>query len=209
MMTIRKGSLFTVSAPSGAGKSSLIKALLAQDSELQLSISYTTRQPRPGEENGREYHFTTKEDFLQRKQNGDFLESAQVHGNYYGTSKMAVAQQMETGKDILLEIDWQGARQVRQLFPKGITVFILPPSIEALKERLKNREQDSSEVIEQRIRAANEEIRHASEFDYVIINQDFDVALSQLAAIIHVARYRFEQQVFSHADLFTKLGFKF
>lgn len=203
---ISKGNLFTVSAPSGAGKSTLLNALLEQDPFLELSISYTTRQPRPGEQNGREYHFTTADDFLERDGRGEFLESARVHGNYYGTSRLAISEQIKTGKDILLEIDWQGARQIRNLFPTDTTIFILPPSIQSLQERLTKRGQDSIEVIEQRILAANEEIQHAPEFDYVIINSNFDEALSQLVTIVKSIRYKFMNQAIHHADLFRQFG---
>ena len=163
------GSLFMVSAPSGAGKSSLVNGLLKLEPELKLSISFTTRPPRPGEENGREYHFITADDFLARKNRGEFLEFAEVHGNYYGTSKVLIQEAMRAGTDILLEIDWQGAQQVKKQFPKVASIFILPPSIEALEERLNKRGQDSQEVISRRILAAGGEMAHAPDFEYVII----------------------------------------
>ncbi|TFV96543.1 guanylate kinase, partial [Oxalobacteraceae bacterium OM1] len=165
------GSLFMVVAPSGAGKSTLVNALLAQEPSIKLSISYTTRQPRPGEEHGREYYFTTVKDFLARRESGEFLESAEVHGNYYGTSRLLIAEQMRAGTDVLLEIDWQGAQQVRKQFPQAVGIFILPPSIAALEERLKKRGQDAENVILRRVLAAGSEIAHAPEFEYVIINQ--------------------------------------
>uniref|UniRef100_UPI00374CDD6D guanylate kinase n=1 Tax=Undibacterium sp. TaxID=1914977 RepID=UPI00374CDD6D len=157
------GSLFMVAAPSGAGKSTLVNALLAQEPAIRLSISFTTRPPRPGEENGREYHFTTVEDFLARKLQGEFLESAEVHGNYYGTSRIIIEQQMKAGTDILLEIDWQGAQQVKKQFPHAVGIFILPPSIPALEDRLKKRGQDEPHVITRRLLAAGGEIAHAPE----------------------------------------------
>ena len=164
------GSLFMVVAPSGAGKSTLVNALLEQEPGIRLSISTTTRAPRPKEQHGREYFFTTREDFLARRGAGEFLESAEVHGNYYGTSRLKIAEQIAVGADMLLEIDWQGAQQVRKQFQEAIGVFILPPSIDALEERLKKRGQDDEHVITRRILAAGGEIAHASEFEYVIIN---------------------------------------
>lgn len=151
-------SLITVTAPSGAGKSSLLAALIQADSSLRLSVSHTTRQPRPGEQNGREYHFTTVDDFKKRLKEGEFLEHAEVHGNFYGTSRVAVLNQLNEGYDTILEIDWQGAHQIRRLFPETVSIFILPPSITALEERLNKRGQDSQEIIKQRIAAADEEI---------------------------------------------------
>lgn len=200
------GSLFLVSAPSGAGKSSLVNALLKLEPSLQLSISFTTRAPRPGEQNGKEYHFITIEDFLQRKNHGEFLEFAEVHGNYYGTSKILIQEAMQAGTDILLEIDWQGAQQVKKQFPEVASVFILPPSLEALNERLNKRGQDSQEVISRRILAAGGEIAHAPEFEYVIINQDFELALSELSAIVKATRCRTSQQSVRNAALFAQLG---
>ncbi len=200
------GSLFMVAAPSGAGKSTLVNALLAQEPAIRLSISYTTRPPRPGEENGREYHFTTVEDFLARKTQGEFLESAEVHGNYYGTSRIIIEQQMKAGTDILLEIDWQGAQQVKKQFPNAVGIFILPPSIPALEDRLKKRGQDEPHVITRRILAAGGEMAHAPEFEYVIINQEFATALSELNAVVKATRCRFTQQATRNAELFAQLG---
>lgn len=199
-------SLITVTAPSGAGKSSLLAALIQNDSDLRLSISHTTRQPRPGEQDGREYHFTTIDDFKRRLKEGEFLEHAQVHGNFYGTSRVAVLNQLNAGYDTILEIDWQGAHQIRRLFPETVSVFILPPSISALEERLNKRGQDSQEIIKQRIAAAGAEIRHASEFDYVIINNKFDQALSELASIVQTARCRMTRQAIKNRDLFEQFG---
>ncbi|MFZ3001657.1 MAG: guanylate kinase [Undibacterium umbellatum] len=200
------GSLFVVAAPSGAGKSTLVNALLAQEPAIKLSISYTTRPPRPGEQNGREYHFTTPEDFLARKAQGEFLESAEVHGNYYGTSRIIIEDQMRSGTDVLLEIDWQGAQQVRKQFPGAVGIFILPPSIPALEERLRKRGQDEPHVITKRILAAGGEMAHSPEFEYVIINQDFATALSELNAIVKATRCRFAQQATRHHELFAQLG---
>ena len=199
-------SLITVTAPSGAGKSSLLAALIQSDSGLRLSVSHTTRQPRPGEQNGREYHFTTVDDFKKRLKDGEFFEHAEVHGNFYGTSRVAVLNQLNEGYDTILEIDWQGAHQIRRLFPETVRIFILPPSITVLEERLNKRGQDSQEIIKQRIAAADEEIRHASEFDYVIINNKFDQALSTLAAIVQTARCRLTRQAIKNKDLFEQFG---
>lgn len=200
------GSLFMVVAPSGAGKSTLVNALLAQEPTLQLSISTTTRPPRPGETHGKQYYFTNAEDFVARAAQGEFLEWAEVHGNYYGTSRIMVEQQMQAGTDILLEIDWQGARQVRKQFPQAAGIFILPPSIDALEERLNKRGQDEPHVITRRLLAAGGEIAHAPEFEYVIINEEFTVALAQLSAIVTAARCRFAQQAARQTSLFAQLG---
>jgi guanylate kinase len=200
------GSLFVVAAPSGAGKSTLVNALLAQEPGIKLSISTTTRAPRPGEQHGREYFFTTAEDFTARADANEFLEWAEVHGNYYGTSRLMVEQEMKTGTDILLEIDWQGARQVRKQFPAAAGIFILPPSIAALEERLYKRGQDEPHVITKRLLAAGGEIAHAPEFDYAIINEEFDVALSEIRAIVKATRARFSQQAARNASLFAQLG---
>ena len=200
------GSLFMVVAPSGAGKSTLVNALLKQEPSLKLSISTTTRAPRPGEEHGREYYFTSPEDFLQRREAGEFLESAEVHGNYYGTSRTLITAQMKSGNDVLLEIDWQGAHQVKAQFPHGVGIFILPPSIDALEERLKKRGLDAPQVILRRVLAAGGEIAHAGEFEYVIINQEFARALSDLTAIVNATRCRFLQQAARNISLFAQLG---
>ncbi|TCS36022.1 guanylate kinase [Paucimonas lemoignei] len=200
------GSLFMVVAPSGAGKSSLVNALLEREPAIKLSISHTTRQPRPGEQHGREYYFTSVDDFLAMRDADEFLESAEVHGNYYGTSKIQILDQMKAGTDVLLEIDWQGAQQIKKQFPNAIGIFILPPSIQALEERLLKRGQDEPHVITRRILAAGGEIAHAPESEYVIINQDFATALSELTAIIKAARCRFAQQAARNAALFAQLG---
>ena len=196
------GLLFILAAPSGAGKSSLVNAVLAEDPGLQLSISYTTRAPRPGEANGREYHFVDRATFLRMASAGDFLESAEVHGNYYATSQRQIDEIRAGGRDALLEIDWQGAQQVRRLYPDAVGIFILPPSLDALRERLVARGQDSEAVIRRRLAAAEEEMSHAPEFDYVIINNDFDDARRDLAAVVRAARLTLARQSAHHPDLF-------
>ena len=185
-----KGLLFVITAPSGAGKSSLIDALLRQVPGLKLSVSYTTRAPRPGEQNGREYHFVDPAAFEAMLERGEFLESAEVHGNRYGTSQRIVREALDAGEDLVLEIDWQGAQQVRRLFPQCVGIFILPPSMEELERRLRARGKDSEAVIRRRLANAAEEISHAAEFEYAIINKEFDVALQDLAAIVRVERLR-------------------
>jgi guanylate kinase len=200
------GNVFLVVAPSGAGKSTLVNALLARDATIALSISYTTRAPRPGEVDGREYHFVSIDEFKERRARGEFLESAEVHGHFYGTSRLWIEQRMQAGSDVLLEIDWQGARQVKQVFPHAVGIFILPPSIEALEQRLHKRGQDSPQVIARRLLAAGSEIAHAPEFDYVIINEDFDRALADLTAIVTAARLRYASQAARHHALFAQLG---
>jgi guanylate kinase len=196
------GCLFIVAAPSGAGKSSLVNAVLAEDPRLRLSISYTTRAPRPGEANGREYHFVDRDAFLAMAAAGDFLESAEVHGNYYATSQRQIEEIRASGCDAVLEIDWQGAQQVRRIFPDAIGIFILPPSREALRERLVARGQDTPTVIERRLAAAEDEMSHVAEFDYAIINNDFDEARRDLAAVIRAARLTLARQAERHPDLF-------
>lgn len=187
-MHMTKGNLFIITAASGAGKTSLIKALLAEDKHLKLSISHTTRNPRPSEVNGVDYHFVDDATFLHLLGEAKFLESAEVHGARYGTSQSAVEAPLELGFDVILEIDWQGAAQVRQLYPQAVGIFVLPPSIDALERRLHGRGQDSAEVIAKRVAAARTEMRHVAEFDYVTINDDFDVALQDIRAIIRAQR---------------------
>jgi len=184
------GLLFVITAPSGAGKSSLIKALLKDDPSLRLSVSYTTRPPRPGEQNGREYHFVDEREFLAMRDRGEFLESAEVHGNRYGTAKRVIGEALERGHDLLLEIDWQGAQQVRKLYPDCVGVFILPPSVEELERRMRTRGQDSEAVIQHRLTNAREELTHADEFKYRIINKDFEAAKGELKSIIQKERAR-------------------
>jgi len=205
-MSKQPGNVFMVVAPSGAGKSSLVKALLEQDRSLALSISCTTREPRSGEVDGREYRFISKTQFETLREEQALLEWAEVHGNYYGTPRDLIDQSTREGRDVLLEIDWQGARQVRQRFPEAIGIFILPPSIDELENRLKARGQDAPQVIARRLLAAGGEIAHAPECEYVIINQEFSVALAELVQIINAARLRFSSQAARHASLFAQLG---
>lgn len=199
------GNLFVVCAPSGAGKTSLVRALLEREPGTRLSVSHTTRARRPGEEDGKDYHFVSRAQFDEMVGRGEFLESAEVHGNLYGTSELWVRQQRAEGADIILEIDWQGARQVRRLMPDAIGVFILPPSAEALRQRLYDRRQDAPEVIEARLRAARGEIAHVDEFDYVIINSEFSEAVEDLVAIVRSARLRLGQQAERHRELINSL----
>jgi guanylate kinase len=189
------GLLFIVSAPSGAGKTSLVRELLRADPGVGLSVSYTTRPARPGEQDGKDYHFVGREAFQKMIEQADFLESAQVHGNYYGTSERWVRDQLRMGKDIVLEIDWQGAQQVRQRIGGTISVFILPPSFGVLEQRLKSRAQDGTDVINTRLAAARDEIAHAGEFDYAIINDHFDTAVRHLCAVVQAARLRTATQL--------------
>ncbi len=199
------GNLFIVSAPSGAGKTSLVNALLDKNKQISLSISYTTRAPRPGETDGKEYHFVSRDKFTQMAQHGDFLESAEVYGNLYGTSQSWIEKELAAGRDILLEIDWQGAAQVRKLMPHAISIFIMPPSLGALETRLKGRGQDSAEVIARRLRAAQEDISHVAEFDYVIINDKLDEALQQLGALVTACGLRRDSQLARHTTLINQL----
>jgi guanylate kinase len=195
------GNLFIVCAPSGAGKTSLVNALLEREPDVELSVSYTTRAPRNGETDGVDYHFVTRERFVEMAGRGEFLESAEVHGNLYGTSQTWIDARMRAGRDLVLEIDWQGALQVRRLVPSAIGVFVLPPSLEALRRRLTARGQDSSAVIEQRLANARDEIAHVEEFDYVIINQTFDVAVVDLVSIVRATRLNVTAQLTRHRDL--------
>lgn len=199
------GNLFIVTAPSGAGKSSLVNALLEADSGIKLSVSYTTRPPRPGEVNGVHYHFINVDAFRDMLGRGDFLESAEVYGNYYGTSQPWIEDQIRSGNDLLLEIDWQGASQVRKLFPDALTLFILPPSLAELKRRLEGRGQDSAEVIARRLAAAQEDISHAYAFDYLVVNDDFATALADLQAIVHAVRLGIRNQMHALEPLLNDL----
>ncbi len=199
------GNLYVVAAPSGAGKTTLVRMLLEQEPDVRLSISFTTRSPRPGEEDGREYNFVTVELFREMIASGDFLEWAEVHGNYYGTSKTWIVDQISKGNDVLLEIDWQGAQQVRSLFSEAIGVFILPPSLEALESRLVGRGTDSQDVIARRLAAAQAEMRHVGEFDYVIINDKLEQALTDLRSVVQASRLRQGVQSIRHAALFARL----
>jgi guanylate kinase len=180
----RRGRLFVVAAPSGAGKTSLVKALLERRPELRLSISHTTRKMRPTEQAGREYYFVSVDEFRERIGRGEFLEHAQVFDNYYGTGRAPVEEQLARGRDVILEIDWQGARQVRGALPECVSIFILPPSRRALEERLRNRRTDSNEVIERRLRDAVGDMSHWNEFDYVVVNDDFERAVTDLSRIV-------------------------
>ena len=199
------GNLFVVAAPSGAGKTTLVRLLLEQESRVHLSISYTTRGPRPGEENGCEYHFVDNVEFQAMIARHEFLEWAEVHGNFYGTSQKWIADQLAAGHDVLLEIDWQGAQQVRKLFPQAIGIFILPPSMEELTRRLTGRGTDSADVIPRRLAAAQAEMRHVGEFDYVIINDQLAQALEELRAVVRASRLSFGVQRVRHAALFERL----
>ncbi|MFO0207307.1 MAG: guanylate kinase [Betaproteobacteria bacterium] len=200
------GNIFLVVAPSGAGTSTLVNALLERDGALALSVSYTTRRPRPGDQDGREYHFVGIEDFKARRARGEFLESAEVHGNFYATSRVWIEERVAAGHDVLLEIDWQGARQVKAAFPQAVSIFVLPPSIDALAQRLHKRGQDSAAVIQRRLLAAGSEIAHAPEMDYVLINEDFSLALAQMTAVVTATRLRYASQAARHHDLFADLG---
>ena len=202
--TPSKGVLYIVSAPSGAGKTSLVKALLKAEPAIRLSVSYTTRAPRPGETDGRDYHFVSRQRFEMMLAESEFLEHAEVYGNFYGTSKGSISRDLNSGHDILLEIDWQGAEQVKAHFPQSASIFILPPSFNALRTRLKGRGQDSEEVIERRLATAAHEVAHADAFDYIIVNDDFDHALQELIAITRSVRLEAARQLDRHAALFDE-----
>ncbi|HET7832333.1 MAG TPA: guanylate kinase [Gallionella sp.] len=199
------GNLLVISAPSGAGKTSLVHALLDINPKIKLSISYTTRNPRPGEQDGRDYNFVDREAFLEMASSGEFLESAEVYGNLYGTSQTWISQEIGKGHDILLEIDWQGAAQVRRLFPGCVSIFILPPSLQALGQRLRGRAKDDPEVIAQRLAAAREDVAHVAEYDYVIINDNLNEALRELNAVVLSARLRCAEQLERHQALINQL----
>ena len=188
------GTLFIVTAPSGAGKTTLVSGLLERDPLVRLSVSYTTRAPRAGEVNGQHYHFIDVPGFRALRDKGEFLEWAEVHNNYYGTSKRWLEEQIRAGRDILLEIDWQGAQQVRKVFPKAVGVFILPPSVEELERRLRGRGTDSEDVISRRVLGARGEMRHVAEFDYVIINENLPAAIEDLVAVVRASRLRYANQ---------------
>lgn len=199
------GSLFIIAAPSGAGKTSLVNSVVEATPGVAVSISHTTRSPRPGEQNGVNYHFVSVADFEAMRDEGLFLEHARVFDHYYGTSRAAVLAQLETGLDVILEIDWQGARQARALLPDSTSVFILPPSVESLRQRLAGRGQDSAETIERRMAAALDELSHHAEFDYLIVNDQFPVALDALRAILIAERHRRDRQLKHHRHLITTL----
>jgi len=199
------GVLYTVSAPSGAGKTSLVKALVSEDAGIDLSVSHTTRARREGEVDGRDYHFVAEAEFRRMIDAADFIEHARVFGNLYGTSEGAVRDQLQAGRDVLLEIDWQGARQVKRGFPEAVAVFILPPSREALERRLLGRGQDSPETVSARMAGAIREIEHYAESDFLIVNEDFDLALNELRAIVRAQRVRFAAQSERHEALISAL----
>ncbi|HMW64184.1 MAG TPA: guanylate kinase [Accumulibacter sp.] len=199
------GHLYILTAPSGAGKTTLVRHLLENDPAMRVSVSHTTRRPRTGEREGIEYYFIALDEFREKIRRDDFLEWAEVHGNFYGTSRTGIEAALCAGQDVLLEIDWQGARQVRKAFPAAIGVFILPPSLHALEQRLRERATDSAQTIARRLDAARDEMRHAEEFDYVIINDDLQRALQDLLAIVRAARLRYTVQSRRHSVLFATM----
>ncbi|KAA1150777.1 guanylate kinase [Pseudoalteromonas sp. FUC4] len=204
-MAQTRGNLFILSAPSGAGKSSLINALLKKHADMKVSVSHTTRAPRPGEENGVHYHFASTDEFKALIAKDDFFEWAQVFDNYYGTSKQAIESQLDAGIDVFLDIDWQGAQQVRKIMPSVKTIFILPPSKEELEQRLNNRGQDSAEVIASRMAKAQSETSHYNEYDYVIVNDDFETALGDIEMIVMAQRLTLKAQEERHQVLLNSL----
>ena len=204
-MAQTRGNLFILSAPSGAGKSSLIGALLKKHSDIKVSVSHTTRSPRPGEENGVHYHFVSVDEFKALIEKNDFFEWAQVFDNYYGTSKQAIESQLAAGIDVFLDIDWQGAQQIRKLVDDVETIFILPPSKEELESRLNNRGQDSAEVIAGRMAKAQSETSHYNEYDYVVVNDDFDTALTEIETIVMAKRLSLKSQAVRHQALLENL----
>ena len=199
------GTLYIISAASGAGKTTLVSAVLEQVADLEVSVSHTTRAPREGEVDGVNYHFVDKDTFEAMVENSEFIENAAVFGNMYGTSRQHIQEQLLKGKDVILEIDWQGARQIRQLISDCKSVYIVPPSTEALRERLTSRGQDDESIISRRMHEAISEMSHYVEFDYLIINDDFDEARDNLAAIIKGNRMLHEHQQQKHADLLARL----
>ena len=204
-MAQTRGNLFILSAPSGAGKSSLINALLKKHADMKVSVSHTTRAPRPGEENGVHYHFVSTDEFKALIAKDDFFEWAQVFDNYYGTSKQAIESQLDAGIDVFLDIDWQGAQQVRKIMPSVQTIFILPPSKEELEQRLNNRGQDSAEVIASRMAKAQSETSHYNEYDFVIVNDDFESALADIEIIVMAQRLTLKAQENRHQVLLNSL----
>ena len=200
-----RGTLYIVAAPSGAGKSSIVNAVLARDPNISLSISFTSRAARPGERHAEHYHFIEAAEFEAMVAAGDFFEHALVHGDWKGTARQSVEPQLSAGRDVLLEIDWQGARQVRSKIPDAVSVFILPPSRAALEERMRKRGQDSEAVIAQRLAAAREEMSHYGEFDYLIVNEVFETAVAEMCSIFTASRLRKDAQVARHARLITSL----
>ncbi|MEX2474773.1 guanylate kinase [Marinobacter sp.] len=203
---VEQGTLYVISAPSGAGKTSLVAEMLRSDEKLGVSVSHTTRPMREGERDGVNYHFASRGDFEAMIGRGDFLEHADVFGNYYGTSQVWVRETLATGQDVILEIDWQGAEQVRRLIPECVGIFIVPPSPEVLRERLIGRGTDAPEVVERRLKEAAEECSHAVEFDFLVVNDDFAVALAELLAIVRGQRLRMSAQQVRHGDLLARLA---
>ena len=201
-----KGNLIIVTAPSGAGKTSLVKSLVEGGDDLCVSVSHTTRTARPGEHDGINYHFVSKDHFMDMLDQGAFFESAEVYGSHYGTSQIWVKEQLQDGKDVILEIDWQGAQQVRKLNPETCSIFILPPSHESLRERLEGRGQDDKDTIDRRMRQAVSDITHVAEADYIVVNDDFDTALADMRAIIRSWRLTVISQQFNKAELLASLG---
>ena len=199
------GNLFIVAAPSGAGKSSLVAALLAEDRLVRLSVSHTTRSPRPGEVHSKDYYFVDRETFLKMAANGEFLESAEVYGNLYGTSQRWIDDTLNSGHDVVLEIDWQGAQQLRKIFSQVLSIFILPPTLDALRARLEGRKQDTPETIRRRLAAAQDDISHVVEFDYVIINGNFTDAVKDLSGIVRTQRLQLARQLAAHETLLINL----
>ncbi|MDR2871790.1 MAG: guanylate kinase [Xanthomonadaceae bacterium] len=200
-----RGTLFIVAAPSGAGKSSIVNAVRRLDSRVDLSVSFTSRAPRPGERDGEHYHFVDEEAFRRMIDAGDFFEYARVHGDWKGTARQSVEPQLLAGRDVLLEIDWQGARQVRARIPDAVSIFILPPSRGDLASRMRHRGQDSEAVIERRLAAATEEMSHYDEFDYIIINECFETAVDEMRAIFTASRLRRAWQQVRYGDLIAAL----
>jgi len=203
---VEQGTLYVISAPSGAGKTSLVAEMLRSDEKLGVSVSHTTRPMREGEQDGVNYHFVSRDEFEAMIGRGDFLEHADVFGNYYGTSQVWVRETLATGRDVILEIDWQGAAQVRRLIPECVGIFIVPPSPEVLRERLTGRGTDAPEVVERRLQEAAEECSHAIEFDYLVVNDDFGVALDDLLAIVRGQRLRMTAQQVRHKGLLARLS---
>lgn len=205
-MSSNAGSILIIAAPSGAGKTTLVRALLQARPYIRHSVSFTTRAPRVGEKHGEDYFFTDEPDFMARRDAGEFLEWAEVHGNFYATSRIWIDEQIAAGTDIVLEIDWQGAAQVQALYPEAVSIFVVPPSLEVLQQRLQTRGKDSAATIERRLAAARSELAHAGQFQYIIVNQDFEQARQQLVSIADSARCRFRQQAAQNASLFQSLG---
>jgi len=199
------GHFFVVAAPSGAGKTSLVRALSERIDQLKISISYTTRPPRPGDVSGKDYYFVDTDEFARMVSNHDFLEHATIYHHQYGTSRAWVLNQLAAGIDVLLEIDWQGAQQIRQQYPEAVLIFIMPPSLDILYERLQNRRQDTPEIIAERMAGAQQEISHYQEFDYLVINDAFEQALASLQHIVWAERLRCAQQAQRHAETLARL----